>query len=68
LTALRAGDALVVWRLDRLGRSLKHLIETITALHERDTGSRSLTENIDTTSVGKLVFHTASHHTLLKIG
>jgi DNA invertase Pin-like site-specific DNA recombinase len=55
---LREGDTLAVWRLDRLGRSLKHLIETITALHERGIGFRSLTENIDTTtSTGKLVFH-----------
>jgi DNA invertase Pin-like site-specific DNA recombinase len=58
LLYLREGDTLVVWRLDRLGRSLKHLIETITALHERGIGFRSLTENIDTTtSAGKLVFH-----------
>jgi hypothetical protein len=43
---------------DRPGRPLKHLIETIRALHERDVGFRSLTENIDTTtSAGKLVFH-----------
>lgn len=55
---LRAGDTLVVWRLDRLGRSLKHLIDTVTTLHERDIGFRSLTENIDTTtSSGKLIFH-----------
>jgi DNA invertase Pin-like site-specific DNA recombinase len=58
LLYLREGDTLVVWRLDRLGRSLKHLIETIAALHERGIGFRSLTENIDTTtSAGKLVFH-----------
>lgn len=55
---LRAGDTLVVWCLDRLGRSLKHLIETVTQLHEREIGFRSLTENIDTTtSTGKLIFH-----------
>lgn len=55
---MREGDTLVVWKLDRLGRSLKHLIETITALHERKIGFRSLTENIDTTtSAGKLIFH-----------
>ena len=55
---MRAGDALVVWRLDRLGRSLKHLIETITSLNERKIGFKSLTENIDTTtSGGKLIFH-----------
>src|SRR3954453_8356040 len=54
----REGDTLVVWRLDRLGRSLKHLIETVTALQARNIGFRSLTEQIDTTtSGGKLVFH-----------
>ncbi len=55
---LRAGDTLVVWRLDRLGRSLKHLIETISTLDNRQIGFKSLTENIDTTtSGGKLIFH-----------
>ena len=54
----RDGDTLIVWRLDRLGRSLKHLIETVTSLNKRGVGFRSLTENIDTTtSGGKLVFH-----------
>ena len=58
LSHLRSGDALVVWRLDRLGRSLRHLIDTITELHERGVGFKSLQENIDTTtSGGKLVFH-----------
>ena len=58
LAYLREGDALVVWRLDRLGRSLKHLIETVTSLHKRSIGFRSLTENIDTTTpTGKLIFH-----------
>jgi len=58
LSHLREGDTLVVWRLDRLGRSLRHLIDTITALQERGVGFKSLTENIDTTtSGGKLVFH-----------
>src|SRR5690348_8175873 len=58
LTHLRAGDVLVVWRLDRLGRSLKHLIETVNELHEQGVGFKSLTENIDTTTpTGKLVFH-----------
>src|SRR5512147_736608 len=55
---VREGDILVVWRLDRLGRSLKHLIETITILSNRGIGFKSITENIDTTtSGGKLVFH-----------
>src|SRR5204863_7105627 len=55
---VREGDTLVVWRLDRLGRSLKHLIETITRLNNRKIGFKSITENIDTTtSGGKLVFH-----------
>ncbi len=55
---LRAGDTLVVWRLDRLGRSLGHLIETVAELAERGVGFRSLTERIDTTTPGgKLVFH-----------
>jgi DNA invertase Pin-like site-specific DNA recombinase len=58
LSHLRAGDTLVVWRLDRLGRSLTHLIETIRQLQERGVGFRSLQEQIDTTtSGGKLVFH-----------
>ena len=58
LTQLRTGDTLVVWRLDRLGRSLKHLVETITGLHSRGIGFRSLTEGIETeTSGGRLVFH-----------
>ena len=58
LSQLRSGDTLVVWRLDRLGRSLRHLIDTITKLADRGVGFKSLTENIDTTtSGGKLVFH-----------
>lgn len=56
---VRPGDTVVVWRLDRLGRSLRHLIDTVNALSERKVGFRSLTENIDTTtSGGKPVFHT----------
>ncbi len=58
LAFLRNGDSLVVWRLARLGRSLKHLIETVRGLEERHIGFQSLTENIDTTTPGgKLVFH-----------
>src|SRR5436853_3496047 len=54
----REGDTLVVWRLDRLGRSLKHLIETITNLNKRKIGFQSLTESIDTTtSNGRLIFN-----------
>lgn len=54
----RSGDTVVVWRLDRLGRSLKDLIEKISALHNRNIGFKSIQENIDTTtSGGKLVFH-----------
>jgi len=57
LSHLREGDTLVVWRLDRLGRSLKHLIETVTTLKERGVSFKSLTENIDTsTATGNLVF------------
>ncbi len=55
---LRDGDILAVWRLDRLGRSLPHLIETISGLEKGGIGFRSLTESIDTTtSGGRLVFH-----------
>ena len=58
LSHLREGDTLVVWRLDRLGRSLRHLIDTVTELHNRGVGFKSLQETIDTTtSGGKLVFH-----------
>jgi len=54
----RPGDTVVVSRLDRLGRSLRHLIDTVNELAERQVGFRSLTESIDTTtSGGKLVFH-----------
>jgi len=57
-TVLREGDTLVVWRLDRLGRSLKHLIGTVNELDARGIGFKSLGENIDTTTPGgRLVFH-----------
>lgn len=58
LRFVRTNDTLVVWRLDRLGRSLKHLIEAISLLQQRGIGFRSLQESIDTTtSGGKLIFH-----------
>lgn len=58
LDHLREGDTLVVWRLDRLGRSLRHLIDTVAMLAERDIGFVSLQESIDTTTPGgRLVFH-----------
>jgi DNA invertase Pin-like site-specific DNA recombinase len=58
LDQLRPGDTLVVWKLDRLGRSLRHLVDTVTGLAERGTGFRSLQEAIDTTTPGgKLIFH-----------
>ena len=58
LSFVRAGDAVVVWRLDRFGRSLKDLVGRVEALREQGVGFRSLTEGIDTTSpTGKLVFH-----------
>ena len=58
LDYVRGGEVLVVWKLDRLGRSLPHLIETVTDLAKRGVGFRSLTEAIDTTTPdGRLVFH-----------
>jgi DNA invertase Pin-like site-specific DNA recombinase len=58
LSYVRPGDSLVVWKLDRLGRSLKDLITRITQLNDRKIGFKSLTEQIDTTtSGGKLIFH-----------
>ena len=58
LAYLREGDTLVVWKLDRLGRSIQHLIETVKSLSKRKIGFQSLQENIDTTtSGGKLIFH-----------
>ena len=58
LAACQQGDTLVVWKLDRLGRSLPHLVQTVHGLGERGVGFQSLQENIDTTSSsGRLVFN-----------
>ena len=58
LNYIRKGDTLVVWRLDRLGRSLRHLIDTINQINDQGSYFRSLQESIDTsTSGGKLIFH-----------
>ncbi|WP_339349098.1 recombinase family protein [uncultured Alteromonas sp.] len=58
LRTLREGDVLVVWKLDRLARSLKDLVDIINELENKRVGFRSITESIDTTTTGgKLVFH-----------
>ena len=58
LRHVRRGDTLVTWKLDRLGRSMGHLIETVRALERKGVGFRSLTEGVDTTTPGgTLVFH-----------
>lgn len=58
LRYLRSGDTLVVWKLDRLGRSMRHLVELIGGLGQREIGFMSLTENIDaSTPAGQLLFH-----------
>jgi DNA invertase Pin-like site-specific DNA recombinase len=58
LGQLRPGDTVVIWRLDRLGRSLRHLIDLVAEFELRGVGLRSLTESIDTsTPGGKLIFH-----------
>jgi DNA invertase Pin-like site-specific DNA recombinase len=58
LQECRPGDTLVVWKLDRLGRSLPHLVETVRELAARGVGFRSLQESLDTnTSTGNLIFH-----------
>jgi DNA invertase Pin-like site-specific DNA recombinase len=58
LEQMRAGDVLIVWKLDRLGRSLKHLIEVVNDLDARGVGFISLTQQLDTTTPsGRLIFH-----------
>ena len=58
LKALREGDTLVVWRLDRLGRSLPDLVRIVTELEQKGVAFESLTERIETSSAsGKLIFH-----------
>ena len=59
LGTVRRGDTLVIWRLDRLGRSLRHLLEVVGDLEQRGVALRSLAESIDTPSpTGRLMFHT----------
>jgi DNA invertase Pin-like site-specific DNA recombinase len=57
LDQLRPGDTLVVWKLDRLGRSLRHLVDTLTGVADRGIGFRSLQEAIDTTTPGLFNIH-----------
>jgi len=68
LAFIRPGDTFVVWKLDRLGRSLKDLIETLNLLNNRGVDFLSLTENIDTaTPGGKLIFHLWGHWLSLNV-
>lgn len=61
LKRLQTGDTLVVWKLDRLGRSVKHLVLLISELHERGVHFQSLTDSIDTgTPMGRFFFHVMS--------
>ncbi|EEA1387602.1 helix-turn-helix domain-containing protein [Salmonella enterica] len=61
LKVLKTGDTLVVWKLDRLGRSVKNLVDLISELHERGIHFQSLTDSIDTsTSMGRFFFHVMS--------
>jgi DNA invertase Pin-like site-specific DNA recombinase len=58
LDAARSGDTIVVWRLDRLGRSMKHLLDLVAYLEHRRIGLRSLNEQLDTTTANRrLIFH-----------
>ena len=55
---MHAGDVLVIWKLDRLGRSLRDLVDLVSTLRERDIGLKSLQDPIDTTSLqGRLIFN-----------
>jgi DNA invertase Pin-like site-specific DNA recombinase len=72
LDQLRPGDTLVVWKLDRLGRSLRHLVDTVTGLADRGIGFRSLQEAIDTTTPGgklqiELEMHASGQYTVTAI-
>ncbi|RKO76146.1 recombinase family protein [Pectobacterium parmentieri] len=61
LKCMEKGDTLVVWKLDRLGRSVKNLVTLISELHERGVHFRSLTDSIDTgTAMGRFFFHVMS--------
>jgi DNA invertase Pin-like site-specific DNA recombinase len=62
LDQLRPGDTLVVWKLDRLGRSLRHLVDTVTGLADRGIGFRSLQEAIDTTTAGLAAARARGRH------
>lgn len=58
MQTIRRGDTVLVWRLDRLGRSMKHLIELVADFESREVGLRSLNEQLDTTTAnGRLIFH-----------
>lgn len=58
LESLRAGDVLIVWKLDRLGRSVKQLVDLVGELHKQGVQFRSLTDSIDTgTPSGRFFFH-----------
>lgn len=62
LRTLSMGDTLVVWKLDRLGRSMRHLVLLVEELRERDINFRSLTDSIDTsTPMGRFFFHVMGH-------
>jgi hypothetical protein len=66
---VRAGDVLVVWKLDRLGRSLSHLLCIVNTLKEKQVAFRSLTEGMDTTTAsGELLFHVFGAVLQMKVG